>query len=130
MNQIKTAALWFGIVLTVIGIAGFIPALTTEASDGHELLLGVFETDALHNVIHLASGVVAMLAASSASTSRLFFQIFAGVYGLVTVVGILQGDTVLGLIPVNLADNLLHILITIFAAYYGFAQNAENTKES
>jgi hypothetical protein len=55
----------------------------------------------------------------------LYFQVFGVVYGLVTVVGFLQGDTVLGLIGVNMADNVLHLAIAAVALYAGFGMKED-----
>lgn len=115
MNTQKLA--WvFAIVFLAVGVLGFVPGIT---SGGH--LLGIFEVDALHNSIHLLSGIVAAIAAmSSAAYSRLYFKVFGGVYALVAIVGLVQGNSVLGLIGVNMADNLLHIVIAGAALAIGF----------
>ena len=117
----NTLAWSFGVVLTLVGVLGFVPGITS--SDG--MLLGIFDVDGLHNIIHLVSGLAALAAAWGAWSSRLYFQIFGVVYGLVTVVGFLQGDSVLGLIVVNTADNLLHLLIAAVALYAGFGIKEE-----
>ncbi len=114
--SVQKLAKLFGVIVLLVGILGFVPGVT---SNGH--LLGIFEVNTLHNIIHLASGILALAASmSSAKASRMFFQVFGVVYGLVTVVGFVQGNTVLGLIGVNLADNLLHLAISAFALYAGF----------
>lgn len=118
--MLKNLAYVFGVVFLAIGILGFVPALTP---DGH--LLGIFDVSPLHNVIHIASGLAALIMASAAA--RLYFQVFGVVYGLVTVVGFIQGTTVLGLIGVNLADNLLHLVITAVALYAGFGVKEAET---
>ncbi|MCC7436762.1 DUF4383 domain-containing protein [Candidatus Nomurabacteria bacterium] len=105
----------FGIIFVAVGILGFIPGIT---SDGY--LLGIFEVNALHNIIHLATGIIALMVAGSHSKSKAFFKIFGVVYGLVTVVGFLHGHSVFGLIGVNVADNLLHLVITVVALVLGF----------
>ncbi|MBU2051471.1 MAG: DUF4383 domain-containing protein [Gammaproteobacteria bacterium] len=109
----------FGVVFLLIGVLGFVPGITVDADNGNKLLLGIFEVNAVHNLVHLASGVVALLAATSARYARLYFQVFGVVYGLVTVLGFMMSP-VLGLIPVNLADNLLHVVIAVAALYLGF----------
>jgi hypothetical protein len=113
MNVQKLAKL-FAIVFVLVGVLGFVPGITT---DGH--LLGIFEVNTLHNIIHLATGLVAFWAANSVSNSRLFFKVFGIVYLLVTVLGFMQGG-VLGLIDTNMADNLLHLVIAAAALYAGF----------
>lgn len=106
----KLYAAVFGVVLTLVGLVGFIPALSTNGN-----LLGIFAIDPLHNVIHLLSGVVGLAAAFTAGAkyARLYAGVFGVVYGLVTLIGFIQGSTVLGLISINLADNVLHLLIAI-----------------
>ncbi len=114
MNVQKLAKV-FGIVFILIGVLGFVPGVTTN---GH--LLGVFEVDTLHNVIHLLTGIVAWLAASSSSNSKLFFKVFGVVYLLVTALGFLMGGDILGLFMVNMADNVLHLVIAVVALWAGF----------
>lgn len=114
--MLKTAANVFGAVFVLIGILGFVPGITTDGS-----LLGIFDVSPIHNVIHLLSGVAALaLASKGESGSRTYFQVFGVVYALVTLVGFVQGDTVLGLIGVNFADNVLHLVIAVTALYLGF----------
>jgi hypothetical protein len=118
--MLKTLAKVFGAVFLLLGVLGFVPGAT---SDGK--LLGIFDVSALHNIIHLASGVAAFaLAASGEKGAKTYFQVFGIVYAVVTVVGFIQGDTVLGLIGVNMADNLLHLAITAVALYAGFGMKA------
>lgn len=123
--MLKKIAGIFGIVLLVIGILGFVPFLTTESADGHRLLLGIFEVDGFHNVVHILTGALALLAAGSAMYAHRFFQAFGVVYAIVFIIGLLQGDTVLGLFPVNAADHVLHAAIAGLALYLGFGYRDE-----
>jgi hypothetical protein len=107
---------WFGIVFILIGILGFIPGVTN--ADG--MLLGIFQVDALHNVIHLLSGIVALLCAGSHKGAKSYFKIFGVIYALVTILGFVGGGNVLGLIMVNGADNALHLIIAVVALALGF----------
>ncbi len=125
--MLTSAAKVFGFVFLAIGVLGFVPGIT---NDGH--LLGVFHVNTLHNIIHLASGAVALMAGyNSAKASRMYFQIFGIVYGLVTVLGFLSGDKdILGLVANNMADNLLHVLIAGSALYLGFAAKDREAVEA
>ncbi len=106
----------FGVVFLAVGVLGFVPGITSGG-----MLLGIFEVDALHNVIHLLSGVAAIAAASGTGAyARLYFKVFGVVYALVTVLGFSMAGNVLGLIMVNMADNLLHVVIAAVALYIGF----------
>jgi len=107
----------FAIVFLAIGVLGFVPGVTTADS----MLLGMFHVDSLHSIIHLVTGLVLAFAAwSSASSSQLALKVFGVVYALVMVVGFVQGDTVLGLFAVNMADNVLHLVLAAGLLYAGF----------
>lgn len=107
----------FGVVFVTLGILGFVPALTPDGK-----LLGIFEVGTVHNIIHLASGLVALATGfSSEYASRKYFQVFGVVYGLVTVLGIFYGNNdILGIVEHNVADIFLHAAITAATLYLGF----------
>ncbi len=104
---LKNLAMVFGVVFLAVGILGFVPGIT----DDDDLLLGIFQVGALHNVIHILSGVAALVAAKSDAYAKLYFLVFGAVYAIVALVGWVQDDTVLGLIDVNTADNVLHTVL-------------------
>ena len=120
--MIRTMAKVFGVVFLLIGVLGFVPALTP---DGH--LLGIFHVDTIHNIIHLASGAVALWAGyNSYRASKLYFQIFGVVYALVAVLGLFTGEgEILGLVANNGADVVLHLLIAASALALGFGHFAD-----
>ncbi len=125
MNTQK-AAKWFGIIFILIGILGFIPGVTN--ADG--MLLGIFQVDALNNVIYLLSGIIALLCAGSMKGAKSYFKIFGVVYALVTILGFVGGGSVLGLIMVNGADNVLHLLIAVIALALGFGGPKKSMPQS
>lgn len=100
-----------GVVLTIVGIAGFfVPGM-----------LLFFEVDTVHNVIHLASGLVALFAFNSSQAySRWYLIVFGLIYGIVTVIGFAMGGDILGLFHVNDADNYLHLAIAAVSLIVGF----------
>lgn len=115
--DIKKFATAFGVVLTLIGVLGFVPALTPDGQ-----LLGIFAVDPVHNVIHLATGLVALAAAKTDEYARTYFKVFGVVYALVTILGFTIGSDgeLLGIMVIDTADNFLHVAITLFALYLGF----------
>ena len=123
--MLRKAAMAVGVVFLLIGILGFVPGITTDGK-----LLGIFQVGGLHNMVHILSGVAFLVASRQTDWSSLTFKVMGVVYGLVTVLGFLAGDggSVLGLIPVNTADNLLHIVLTATFLYFGFGvpANQEN----
>ena len=114
---VKPLTFILGAVLTVVGIAGFF-----LAPDG--FLLGLFEVNALHNVIHILSGVVCLWAASSGhSYSRMYLMLFGVIYAVVTVLGFAMNGDVLGLFHVNDYDNYLHLAIAAVSLVVGFGSS-------
>lgn len=120
--MLKKAAMVVGAVFLLLGIGGFIPFLTTTDAEGHTLALGLFEVDAVHNLVHILSGLVFLAASAKAAWSRLAFQVFGVVYAIVTLVGFLtpDGNEILGLFAGNLADDFLHLILTAAFLYLGF----------
>lgn len=121
--MIKKAAIVFGVILLAVGALGFVPGITTD--DGH--LLGLFHVNAVHNIIHLASGAVALWAGlSSLKASRLYFQVFGVVYALVALLGFVYVDQdILGLVASNTADTFLHVAIAVVALWLGFGARSD-----
>ena len=115
--MLRAASKLFGAVFILIGILGFIPAFTPDGK-----LLGLFEVNAVHNLIHLASGVVALVAGyASESASKTYFQVFGVVYALVALLGIFNVDgPLLGIVAHNAADLGLHVVIAAAALTLGF----------
>ena len=125
----RTFALIFGIVFLVIGAGGFIPGinqtavpdpgLTMTHGFGHEL--GLFPVNTLHNIVHLLFGVWGIVAYKSYSGSRTYFRVVAIVYGLLTIMGLLEPTwTTFGFIPIYGNDVGLHALLALVAAYFGW----------
>ncbi|MBW3653251.1 MAG: DUF4383 domain-containing protein [Actinobacteria bacterium] len=125
LDKSRTPAQWYcllvGLALLAAGALGFLvnssfgeAALGLDLNDGElingDLFLGL-EVNGWHNIVHLASGLVLLLAAASRALAKIVALTFALVYVGVTVIGFLDGNDVLGIIPVNTADNLLHAAI-------------------
>lgn len=114
--MVRILAVLFGIGFIFAGVAGFLPAFTPDG-----LLFGIFMVGMIHNIVHLVSGILAIMAATSIHYSRLYFQVFGIVYGIVTVLGFWKkGDLSFMLMHMNMADNFLHLGITLAALYIGF----------
>ena len=117
--MVKTMAVLFGVILLVVGILGFVPAVTKD-----QMLLGIFHVNTIHNVVHLLSGAVALFCGmTSIGASRNYFRIFGIVYGAVAVLGLMhmgEHTNLLGLISNNDADTYLHIGIAAVSLILGF----------
>ena len=118
---VRTMASVVGAVFLLVGILGFIPGITTNYDTlsfaGHESdakLLGLFQVSILHNIVHLLFGV-AGLAMAKATKSATTYLIGGGVIFLVlTVYGFIIGqNSAANFVPVNTADDVLHLLLGI-----------------
>lgn len=109
--MLKNVLYVLGVVFILIGILGFF----------NSPILGIFATDTLHNIVHLLSGILALVFAGKPSQAKMFAIVFGIVYALVAILGLLMGSgKVLGLMSVNPADNYLHILLAVVLLVVGF----------
>lgn len=115
--MLKNIGLAFGAVFVLVGLAGFVPALTPDGK-----LLGLFAVNGAHNLVHIATGAIALgIALASPAALSLFFKVFGVVYGLVAVLGYFAGDQpILGIIAHNMADMWLHVAIAAVSLWLGF----------
>lgn len=130
-TAIQKTALIVGIVFLLVGIAGFIPGLTHSTehlagagahSDAH--LLGVFQVSVLHNLVHLAFGVAGVAVAARASASRAYLIWGGVVYFVVWLYGLFAvGNEQINFLPVNDADNWLHLVLAIGMVLLGVFVN-------
>lgn len=118
-TPVQLAAIAVGVVFLLVGVLGFIPGITTGFDDmtvlGHHsgaMLLGLFAVSVLHNVVHLLFGVAGMVLARTPAGAR-GFLIWGGVIYLVLFLyGLLIDEAgPANFVPVNAADNVLHLLL-------------------
>jgi len=122
-TPVQSIAALVGLVFLLVGILGFIPGITTHYSDlafaGHDSsakLLGIFQTSVLHNLIHIAFGVGILMARTPEGART--YLIGGGVaYLAVWLIGVIGG---LDWLPVNAADNWLHIVLGVGMIALGF----------
>jgi len=113
----QTTCLLLGGVLIAVGVLGFIFGGTGfnagTGVDGEEFI--IFEVNGWHNIVHLATGAFLLLMAPKAKAAVTGLLVFGVVYAVVTVWGFIDGNDVLNLVPVNTADNVLHLALTAAA---------------
>jgi len=118
-------ALVIGLTLVAAGIAGFFYNASFATGDDvpRDAVIGILDVNGWHNVVHIATGVAGLVLAGSYDGARLFALGGGALYLVVAVAGFIAGDggVLLGLIPVNTEDNLLHLLIAIAGLGAGFA---------
>lgn len=114
----KTPAQWYalivGSVLLLAGLLGFVYSTSFAIGNDtpREAILGILDVNGWHNMVHLLTGLAGVLVMKSAHNSYLYALILGVVYLLVAAWGFAIGNgTILGLVPVNMADNFLHLAL-------------------
>ncbi|HET7349335.1 MAG TPA: DUF4383 domain-containing protein [Marmoricola sp.] len=116
-HWVRQAAVAVGAVFLLVGVAGFVPGITSYYGElsfgGHESgaeLLGIFQVSILHNAVHLIFGA-AGLALGRTAKGATQYLVWGGIvylalwfYGLV-----IDHDSGANFVPVNHADNWLHL---------------------
>ena len=116
-SPVQLAALIVGVIFLLVGIAGFIPGITTNYDTmqfaGHHseaMLLGLFQVSVLHNIVHLVFGVLGVVLARTAPQARLYLLVGGIVYLALWIYGMLiSHDSAANFVPLNTADNWLHL---------------------
>ena len=120
-SPVQVAALAVGAVFLLVGILGFIPGITTNFGDmnfiGHDSeakLLGIFQVNVVHNIVHLLFGVLGLAAARAWESSRLFLIGGGVVYLVLWLYGIvIDFGSQANFVSLNTADNWLHLLLGV-----------------
>jgi hypothetical protein len=113
----------------LVGVLGFIPGITTNydtmsfASHHSEaLLLGIFQVSILHNIVHLLFGVAGIALARTISGARNYLVVGGIIYLVLFLYGLLVGqESALNFVPVNLADDILHLVLGLGMVGLGVA---------
>ncbi|MFL6169075.1 MAG: DUF4383 domain-containing protein [Ornithinibacter sp.] len=120
-TAVQKAALAVGAVFLLVGVLGFVPGITSDydtlGAAGHEseaMLLGIFQVSVLHNIVHLLFGIAGIVLARRTDTARGYLVGGGVVYLLLWVYGlVIDHDSSANFVPLNNADNWLHLLLGV-----------------
>jgi hypothetical protein len=115
------------VAFLVIGVLGFVPGITTNFGDmtfaGHHsdsMLLGLFQVSVLHNIVHLLLGLVGLALARTANGAYTYLIGGGIVYLVLWIYGLLiDSDSGANFVPLNTADNWLHLLLGVGMIFLG-----------
>ena len=118
-SQVQLGAAGVGVVFLLVGVAGFIPGITTRymsmemAGNGSDAqLLGLFRVSVLHNVIHLLFGVAGLSFSRTALKARNFLLYGGFVYAAFFFYGVvIEYQSRANFVPFDDADNVLHFAL-------------------
>jgi hypothetical protein len=128
-SPVQKAALAMGAVFLLVGLLGFVPGVTTHFDQlsfaGHHseaALLGIFNVSVLHNLVHLAFGVAGIALARTFNSARMYLIGGGVVYLVLFVYGlVIDHDSSANFVPVNDADNWLHLGLSVVMIGLGVA---------
>ncbi len=125
MSIILLIATSFSFGFFIESIVGFGGGLIAYSILGFFMnpILGIFAVDTLHNIVHLVSGILAIwFARQGDDKGAMYAKVFGIVYLLVAVLGFMQASSgkILGLLAINGADNILHVILAVVLLYVGF----------
>lgn len=120
-TPVQKAALAVGALFLVVGVAGFIPGITTQYDQltfaGHHsgaALLGLFKVSVLHNIVHLAFGVAGIALARTFNAARSYLIGGGVIYLILFFYGlVIDHNSSMNFVPVNNADNWLHLGLAV-----------------
>jgi hypothetical protein len=118
-SNVQRGAALVGVVFLLVGVLGFVPGVTTGYSHlafathmSGAQLFGLFQVSILHNLVHLAFGVVGLVCARSPLRARNFLLYGGLVYLAFFLYGIVvEYQSAANFVPFDDADNVLHFLL-------------------
>lgn len=128
-TPIQYAGLAVGALFLAVGVLGFIPGVTAHYDQltfaGHHseaALLGIFKVSVLHNLVHLAFGIVGVALSRRLNTARWYLINGGLIYLVLFVYGIfVDQHSAANFVPVNAADNWLHLVLGLGMVSIGIA---------
>jgi uncharacterized membrane protein YphA (DoxX/SURF4 family) len=120
-------ALVVGSVLVAAGVIGFFynahfgSGSDVFGNDTSVKVFGLLAVNGWHNVVHILTGALGLLAAGYAA--RLYALGLGFVYIVIAIWGFIigSGDSILTVVPVNTADNFLHLILGLLGIGAGLA---------
>ena len=106
---------------------GFIPGITTDydsmtfaGARERRKLLGIFQVSVLHNIVHLLFGIAGLAAAGRGPVAPATSSVEASSTCVLWLYGmVIDRESAANFVPVNSADNWLHLVLTVGLAGLG-----------
>ena len=114
--SIANVVIAIGVVYTLVGLVGFfLTGFDGFASPDGALLLGIFEVNPLHNIVHLAIGIGGLALWNRLDLARWYGWLLFIIYGGAFLYGLFFANTdePANFLALNQADNWLHVLSSL-----------------
>lgn len=133
-TPVQLLATLVGAAFLLVGIAGFIPGITSHLYGGLDFaghnsdakVLHIFQTSWLHNIVHLAFGIAGLALARTWAGARGYLIIGGVIYLALWLYGLIVGpDSGANFVPMNTADDWLHFALGAGMITLGFVTTRE-----
>ena len=111
----RLVAIIFGVIYLLVGLLGFAatPTIGFVATEGG-LLIGVFEVNPLHNVIHVIIGAALLIAGlAGVAAAKATNATVGAIYLLLGIIGFFLVGTEFNYLALNTNDHFLHLATAI-----------------
>ena len=107
-----------GSLFLIGGVLAFVPGVTKDG-----MYLGVFMVNTAHNIMHIVSGIMFLIASMlGARPARLWFLLFGAIYAVLAAIGFVVGDgLIFGLIMNSPFDSWGHAGLALIMLLVGIA---------
>lgn len=125
MGIARTVAAVSGVVFLLVGVIGFIPAISPQADSvqGMEVadaaVLGLVPVNAIANIVHILFGAILLYGATKTSLAIAVLRGLGVVYLLLSVLG-LVADEGFGILPLGGGELFVHIATALVFLGVGF----------
>ena len=109
--MIKKMSMIFGGVLVILGLLGFF----------QDPVLWIFQTDTVHNLIHIILGLALMTTSQKVNTEPVenMIKVISAILLIFSAIGFAsEGRNLFGFITTNQAVNWLHAFLGVIALFY------------
>ena len=129
-TPVQALAALVGATFLLVGIAGFIPGITSHLYGGLDFaghnsdaqILHIFQTSWLHNIVHLAFGIAGLMLARTWAGARTYLIGGGVIYLALWLYGLIVGPgSGANFVPLNTADDWLHFVLGLGMIGLGFA---------
>jgi hypothetical protein len=105
----------------VAGIVGFFYSSSFGKPGEVDDLFGVLAVNGWHNLVHLLSGLAGLAVWRSYGAARKYAIGVGASYAAIAIWGFVigGGEAILGIVPVNSEDNVLHLLLALWGIFAG-----------
>jgi uncharacterized protein DUF4383 len=117
MEQSSPARVYAGVAgatLALAGIIGFFYSSSFGSPGDVDAVFGILDVNGWQNAVHVVTGALGLVAFSAGVyTARQYALALGAVYLVIAIWGFLigDGDSILGIVPANTGDDVLHLLL-------------------